>query len=65
VENKRLGAALTFVKAQRDLEILPPRIKTNSEAGGYRKKGRKPGRPSHLVQREVVAIDPRVPVAAE
>jgi hypothetical protein len=63
VENKRLGAALTFIKAQRDLESSPPRVKTNSEAGRYRKNGRKPGRRSHLVPREVVAVDPSVPLA--
>jgi hypothetical protein len=36
VENKRLGAALAFIKSQRDDERPPPRVKTNSEAGGYR-----------------------------
>jgi hypothetical protein len=65
VENKRLGAALTFIKAQRDLRVSPPRVKTNSEAGGYQKNGRKPGRRSHLVPRETDVIDARVPVAAE
>jgi transposase len=64
VENKRLGAALTFIKAQRDLRVSPPRVKTNSEAGGYQKNGRKPGRRSHLVPRETDVIDARVPVAA-
>ncbi len=35
VENKRLGAALALVKAQQDLGRPPPRVRTNSEAGGY------------------------------
>ena len=42
VENKRLGAALAFIKAQRDAEVPAPRIKTNSEAVGYRRRGRNP-----------------------
>ena len=44
VENKRLGAALAFIKAQRDADLPDPRIKTNSEATGYQRTGRKPGR---------------------
>ncbi len=40
LENKRLGAALAFIKAQRDLAVPSPRVKTNSEAGGYRKAGK-------------------------
>ena len=36
VENKRLGAALAFIKARQDQERPPPRVKTSSEAGGYR-----------------------------
>ncbi len=42
VENKRLGAALAFIKAQRDAEVPAPKIKTNSEAVGYRRRGRNP-----------------------
>jgi hypothetical protein len=34
VESKHVSAELTFIKAQRDLEISQPRIKTNSKAGG-------------------------------
>ena len=30
VENKRLGAALAFIKARRDLAVPLPRVKTNS-----------------------------------
>ena len=48
VENKRLGAALAFIKAQQDAGLPPPRVKTHSEAGGYRRTGRKPGRRSFL-----------------
>ncbi len=40
VENKRLGAALALVKAQQDLRRPPPRVMTNSEAGGYRARPR-------------------------
>ncbi len=42
VENKRLGAALAFIKAQRDAEVPAPKIKTNSEAVGYWRRGRNP-----------------------
>jgi hypothetical protein len=41
VENKRLGAGFAFIKAQRDAEVSKPRVKTNSEALGYRGRGRK------------------------
>jgi hypothetical protein len=45
VENKWLGEALAFIKRQQDLRS-PPRVKINSERGGYQKSGRKsPGRP--------------------
>jgi hypothetical protein len=45
VENKRLGEALASIKRQQDLRS-PPRVKTNSERGGYQKSGPKsPGRP--------------------
>jgi hypothetical protein len=40
VENKWLSAALAFVTAQQDLRRPPPRVKTNSEAGGYRARPR-------------------------
>jgi hypothetical protein len=39
VDNKRLGHALALVKAQQDLKHAP-RVMTNSEKTGYRKKGR-------------------------
>jgi transposase len=40
VENKRLGHALALIKAQQDIKYAP-KIKTNSEKDGYRKRGRK------------------------
>jgi transposase len=40
VENKRLGHALALVKAQQDLKYTP-KVMTNSEKTGYKKRGRK------------------------
>jgi hypothetical protein len=40
VENKRLGHALAVVKAQQDLKYAP-KVMTNSEKTGYKKRGRK------------------------
>ncbi len=40
VENKRLGHALSIIKAQQDLKYAP-KMKTNSEKNGYRKRERK------------------------
>jgi hypothetical protein len=40
VENKRLGHALALVKAQQDLKYAP-KVMTNSEKVGYKKRGRK------------------------
>jgi hypothetical protein len=40
VENKRLGHALAFIKAQQDLKYVP-KVKTNSEKIGYQKRERK------------------------
>ena len=48
VENKRLGAALAFIKAQQDAPKPSPRVKSASEAGGYQRIGRKPSRRSWL-----------------
>jgi hypothetical protein len=48
-ENKRLGEVLGWIKAQQD-EVRPaPRIKTNSEQTGYKKRGRKPGRRTDFI----------------
>ena len=40
VENKRLGHALAFIKAQQDLKYAP-KVMTNSEKTVYKKRGRK------------------------
>jgi hypothetical protein len=54
VENKRLGEALSFVKARQDL--LPPHPKTNSEKMGYRKTGTKtPGRKRPIERAPITA----------
>lgn len=50
VENKRLGAALAFVKAQQDLERPPPRVRTNSEAGGYQARPKRRAGPLSAAQ---------------
>ena len=39
VENKRLGHALSIIKAHQDLKYAP-KVKTNSEKNGYRKRDR-------------------------
>ena len=49
VENKRLGAALAFIKAQQEAPKPLPRVKSASEAGGYQRTGRKPRRRSWLL----------------
>ena len=46
VENKRLGAALAFIKAQQDAPRPAPRVKSASEAGGYVRQGRRSARRS-------------------
>jgi len=61
VENKRLGAALALIKAQQDAGLPPPRVKTNSEAGGYQPNGRKPGRRSFLAPKSEPAPMPTGP----
>lgn len=66
VENKRLGAALAFIKAQQDAGLPKPRIKTNSEVMGYRRRDGKPGRRSDLAPRAGATVGPERPrVAAE
>ncbi len=57
VENKRLGAALAFIKAQQDAPKPSPRVKSASEAGGYQRTGRKPRRPNWLLP----AVTPTAP----
>lgn len=43
VENKRLGEVLAYIKERQD-DLPVPQVKTNSEKGGYKPTGRKPGR---------------------
>jgi transposase-like protein len=49
VENKRLGAALAFVKAMQDAPRPPVRVKSASEASGYTPRARKARRRSWLL----------------
>lgn len=58
VENKRLGAALAWVKAMQDAQP-PPAVKTNSERNGYRKTGRKPPGRKGFVDKRAGAASPR------
>jgi hypothetical protein len=48
VENKRLGHALAVVKAQQDLKRTP-KVMTNSEKTGYRKRTRMVSAPLHVL----------------
>jgi hypothetical protein len=41
-ENKRLGDVLEFIR-ERQEQMRPPRVKTNSEKVGYKSRGAKPG----------------------
>lgn len=60
------SAALALIKAQRDLAVPSPRVRTNSEAGGYRRTGQKPGHRNHLLPRKSLAADTTMaPLAAE
>ncbi|EFO28485.1 putative transposase y4bF [Roseibium sp. TrichSKD4] len=46
-ENKRLGEVLSWIKEQQEADLPPPKVKSASEKGGYKKRERKPrGRPS-------------------
>lgn len=48
IENKRLGDVLAYIKQQQD-QMPAPRVKTNSEALGYQKRGRKPGKRTDFI----------------
>jgi hypothetical protein len=65
VENKRLGAALAFIKAQQDAPRPAPRVKSASEAGGYVRQGRRSGRrswlPSETARTDLAMIAPLAP----
>jgi transposase len=56
VENKRLSAALAYVKEQQD-SLPAPRVKTSSEKAGYQKTGRKTGRKPMERNRVTVQAD--------
>ncbi|MRI55330.1 ISNCY family transposase [Methylobacterium sp. DB1607] len=64
VENKRLSEVLAWVKERQDA-MRPPKVKSNSEKGGYVKRGRAPAlRPAHggaAAMQEVSAAPPRAP----
>jgi hypothetical protein len=49
IENKRLSHALATVKAQQDIRH-EPKIKTNSEKGGYKKRPRKAYGPDYKIE---------------
>jgi hypothetical protein len=52
VENKRLGHALSIIKAQQDLKRIP-RVMTNSEKDGYKKRPRKISGPPELAMKKL------------
>jgi hypothetical protein len=54
IENKRLGHALAIIKAQQDT-YFAPRVNTNSQKGGYQKRGRNVYGPDY--------IEPAIPIA--
>ena len=56
VENKRLGHALTVVKAQQDIKHMP-KVMTNSDKVGYKKRGRQLYGPDY---EEKTAVPPAV-----
>jgi hypothetical protein len=58
VENKRLGAALAFVKAMQDAPRPPVRVKSASEASGYTPRARKARR--RCTSRSLIATQPNV-----
>ncbi len=51
VENKRLGHALTIVKAHQETKRLPT-VRTNSDKGGYKKRGRQLYGPDYVAKAE-------------
>lgn len=60
VENKRLGHALTIIKAQQDLKSQP-KVKTNSEKTGYKKTPRQLFVPDYKAE---IAAAPTVEMTA-
>lgn len=65
-ENKRLGEVLSWIKEQQDANLSPPKVKSASEKGGYKRRGRKPpGRPSAFDDPNYVAKRRREPRQSE
>lgn len=54
-ENKRLCDVLAWVKEQQEANLPVPKIKSNSEKGGYKRRGRTPGRRSFLDDPDYIA----------
>jgi hypothetical protein len=54
VENKRLGEVLAYIKERQD-QLPVPQVKTNSEKGGYKPTGRKPGRRTDFISDPAVS----------
>ncbi|WP_422376420.1 ISNCY family transposase [Roseibium sp.] len=48
-ENKRLGDVLDWVKEQQEANLPPPKVKSASEKGGYKRRGLKPGRRTDFI----------------
>jgi hypothetical protein len=61
VENKRLRAALAFVKARQEAPQPSPRVTSASEAGGYVKTGRKTRRKPWLLSEATRTASAMVP----
>jgi transposase len=55
-ENKRLGEVLSWIKAEQNNACPAPKIKTNSEQVGYKKRDRKPGRPRDFMNDPAVIV---------
>src|SRR5215213_7475856 len=53
-ENKRLGDVLAYIKERQD-QLPPPKVKTNSEKTGYKPRGSKPGRKTDVMSDPAIA----------
>jgi hypothetical protein len=56
VENKRLSHALTIIKAQQDVK-REPKVQTNSEKIGYKKKPRQLYGPNYKTKIAAPAVE--------
>jgi transposase len=54
VENKRLGDVLAYIKERQD-QLRPPKVKTNSEKTGYQPRGSKAGRKTDVMSDPALA----------